>query len=151
MQQLKKSGDKPNQDIQIVNLPEMTFIGLEYKKILSFEEVYQLVIAFKEKIKSESFRNADDIYVIKGIGSLPQYNVPDADPFKFKFSLIVGIPVSNTDSIPVDMKVYTIPPHTYDKFRQFLVDAFSAADNVMKQGEAEKAHKDTVQRPGRLC
>lgn len=61
LQQLKKPDDKPDQYMQIVSLPEMTFFGVEYKKLLSFEAVYQSVITFKESVNTASSGKVDDI------------------------------------------------------------------------------------------
>ena len=95
----------------IVTLPEMTFIACEYKKIIPFWKIPDMINDFKKRVKEISnVINPDDIYTINGIDSLPQYKDKN---HKLNFSFIIGVQVSKIEQVPGDMKVFTIPSHKY--------------------------------------
>ncbi|MBP2032491.1 hypothetical protein J2Z42_001163 [Clostridium algifaecis] len=98
----------------MVSLPEMTFVACEYRRIIPFGSVNYLIDDFKSKInKIKNTINADNIYVIKGINALPEYKEPRFSIKNLGFSFVVGVQVSNAESIPQDMKVFKVPQHRY--------------------------------------
>lgn len=103
--------NKVKETTGIVTLPEMTFIAYEYKKIIPFTKIPELIVDFKNRVKEiNNVINPDDIYTISGIDSLPQYKGKN---HKFNFSFIIGVQVSKVEQVPGDMKVFTIPSHKY--------------------------------------
>ena len=102
--------------LELINFPETNFLGIEYKRMLNFKEVSVLVDDFREKIKqNKCFVNCDEIYVIKGIDSLPQYKHED-DGFKFNFSVIIAAKAYSENTVLNDMKVFKIPSHSFVRY-----------------------------------
>lgn len=98
----------------MVSLPEMTFIACEYRRIIPFGSVQDLITDFKSKITEiKNTINTDDVYVIKGITSLPEYKERRFSIKNLSFSFVIGLQVSKVESIPEDMKVFKIPAHKY--------------------------------------
>jgi len=110
----KVSADEIENNMGITTLPEMTFVGCEYKKIIPPGKTPKLVENFRKRIDEISnVIDLDDIYTINGIDSLPQYEKPKTLIHKFGFSFIVGVQVSKAVQVPKDMQVFTIPSHKY--------------------------------------
>ncbi|AZV58248.1 MerR family transcriptional regulator [Clostridium sp. AWRP] len=110
----KVSADEIENNMGTTTLPEMTFVGCEYKKFIPFGKEFKLVENFRRRIDEISnVINPCDIYTIDGIDSLPQYEKPKTLIHKFSFSFIVGVQVSKAGQIPKDMQVFTIPSHKH--------------------------------------
>lgn len=110
----KVSADEIENNMGIITLPEMTFVGCEYKKIIPPGKTPKLVENFRKRIDEISnVINPGDIYTINGIDSLPQYEKPKTLIHKLSFSFIVGVQVSKAEQIPKDMQVFIIPSHKH--------------------------------------
>lgn len=100
--------------ISLINMPEMTFVGLEYKTFIPERKIPKLINNFRNRIKEISnVIKPNDIYTINGIDSLPKYEKPKAKIFKLTFSFIIAVQVSKIDHIPNDMKEFIIPAHNH--------------------------------------
>lgn len=98
----------------IINMQEMVFAACEYRKFFPFGNVDNLVNKFKPRIgKIKNVIDPDSIYVIKGITSIPKYRESKMSIFKFGFSFIIGVRISDASEISEDMKTFVIPPHKY--------------------------------------
>lgn len=110
----KPSVDEIENNMGVTTLPEMIFVGFEYKKIIPLGKVPKLVENFRKTIDQISnVINPNDIYTINGIDSLPQYKKPKTLVHKFNFSFIIGVQVSKVIQIPQDMQAFTIPSHEH--------------------------------------
>lgn len=108
---LPKDSESKN-NISLVTLPQMTFVGLEYTTFISIKKVPKLIDNFRNRLKEiNNVINPTDIYTINGIDSLLQYEKPKT--FKLNFSFIIAVQVSKVEQIPNDMKAFTIPAHQH--------------------------------------
>jgi predicted transcriptional regulator YdeE len=106
--------DRIKKTTGIITLPEMTFIAYEYKKIIPFWKIPELINDFRNRVKEISnVINPSDIYTINGIDSLPQYRKLKSENHRFNFSFIIGVQVSKVEQVPDGMHVFTIPSHKY--------------------------------------
>lgn len=110
---LPKDSESKN-NISLVTLPQMTFVGLEYTTFISLKKVPKLIDSFRNRVKEiNNVIKPTDIYTINGIDSLLQYEKPKTKTFKLNFSFIIAVQVSEVEQIPNDMKAFTIPAHQH--------------------------------------
>jgi len=106
---LPKDNESKN-SINLITLPQMTFVGLEYKTFISLKKIPKLIDSFRDRVKEISnVIKPTDIYTINGIDSLTQYE--KTKTFKLNFSFIIAVQVSKVEQIPNGMKAFTIPAH----------------------------------------
>lgn len=101
-------------DSGIIDVPEVTIIGCEYKKILPFGNIEAMLDRFSSRIDEiKDSHGVKDIYVIKGIDSLPGYRKSKMSILNLGFSFVAGIREQGTENIPDGMRKFVIPAHKY--------------------------------------
>ena len=114
----------------------MTVTGLT-KKAINYYAKQGLISPFVDVDNNYRDFNSEDVIRLKQISVLREFDMSvreikdallsreyfanalkasDADSFQFKFSLIMGMPAASGDSLPADMKAFTVPSHTYAKY-----------------------------------